>query len=244
MAWSGRSGAISEPRRPWAATIPLSNVSLPHRAPPPPPPRLAPVRRLPIDGGTWDDAAVARALAEGQPAAAAIAWDRHAGLVRGLLRRSLGPDADVEDAVQDVFLRFFSRIGELRDPAALRPFLIGITLHVAASALRRRRVRRWLRLTDDGHLPDHAAPGDGGAEARAAVRRLYAILDRLDDDGRLVFVLRHIEGLELTEVATALDTSLATAKRRLARVTARVQAMIARDPTLAEYVRDLPVEGA
>jgi RNA polymerase sigma-70 factor (ECF subfamily) len=216
---------------------------LPHRAPPPPPPRLAPVRRLPLDGRGWDDAAVARALAEGQPAAAAIAWDRYAGLVRGLLRRSMGPDADVADAVQDVFLRFFSQIGGLRDPAALRPFLIGITLHVAGSALRRRRVRRWLRLTDDGLLPDHAAPGDD-PEARAALRRLYALLDRLDDDGRLVFVLRHLEGLELTEVAAALGTSLATAKRRLAKVTARVEAMIAGDPVLAEYVRALPAGGA
>ncbi|MFT3766538.1 MAG: sigma-70 family RNA polymerase sigma factor [Minicystis sp.] len=216
-------------------------MSLPRKAPPPVPPRLAPVRRLPLDG--WDDAAVARALAEGQEAAAAIAWDRYAGMVRGVLRRSIGPDADVEDAVQDVFLRFFSQIGALRDPAAMRSFLMGITLHVAGSELRRRRVRRWLRLTVDGTLPDRAGEGDDG-EARAALRRLYAILDRLDDDGRLVFVLRHLEGLELTEVAEALGTSLATAKRRLAKVTARVLAMITRDPALAEYVRGLPLEGA
>jgi RNA polymerase sigma-70 factor (ECF subfamily) len=169
-------------------------------------------------------------------------WDRYAGLVRRILRRSLGPDADVEDAVQDVFLRFFSQVGGLRDPGALRPFLIGITLHVAGSALRRRRVRRWLRLTDDGSLPERAGARDDD-EARAALRRLYAILDRLDDAGRLVFVLRHIEGLELTEVAAALGTSLATTKRRLAKVTGRVLAMIERDPALAEYARALPAEG-
>ena len=217
-------------------------VSLPRKASPiVPPPRLAPVRRLPVDGSGWDDAAVARALAEGQAAAAAIAWDRYSGLVRGVLRRSIGPDADVEDVVQDVFLRFFSQIGNLRDPGALRPFLIGIALHVAGSELRRRRVRRWLRLTVDGTLPDRAGGEDDG-EARAALRRLYAILDRLDDDGRLVFVLRHIEGMELTEVAAALGTSLATVKRRLSKVTARVLAMIAREPALAEYVRHLPAE--
>ncbi|APR84790.1 RNA polymerase sigma factor RpoE [Minicystis rosea] len=213
------------------------------KAPPPvpAPPRLAPVRRLPVDGSGWDDAAVARALVEGQAVAASIAWDRYSGLVRGVLRRSIGPDADVEDAVQDVFLRFFSQIGNLRDPSALRPFLIGIALHVAGSELRRRRVRRFLRLTVDGTLPERAGDGDDD-EARAALRRLYAILDRLDDDGRLVFVLRHIEGLELSEVAAALDTSLATVKRRLAKVTARVLAMIAREPALAEYVRHLPEE--
>lgn len=195
--------------------------------------RLAPVHRLPWTG---DDAALVRALADGNAAAAAAVWDRYATLVRGILRRSIGPDADVEDAVQEVFLRFFKQVGGLRDPSALRPFLIGITLHVAGTELRRRRVRRWLRLTDDGTLPDRAAAADD-SEARAALRRLYAVLDRLDDAGRLIFVLRHIEGLELVELAAALGTSLATTKRRLAKVTGRVLAMIERDPALSEYVR-------
>jgi len=198
------------------------------------------VRRLPLAGG--DDASLSRALADGQPAAASIAWDRFAPLVRGILRRSIGPDAEVEDAVQEVFLRFFRQVGGLRDAGALRPFVIGITLRVAGTELRRRRVRRWLRLTDDGDLPERAGAAADG-DARAALRRLYAALDRLDDAGRLIFVLRHFEGLELTELAAALDTSLATTKRRLARVTARVLAMIERDPALAEYARALPPEG-
>ena len=111
-------------------------------------------------------------------------------------------------------------------------------MHVAVSTLRKRRVRRWLHLTPTGVLPDVAAAGIEGADrAREALRRLYAILDQLDDAGRLTFVLRHIEGIELTEVADALGVSLATAKRRLAKVTARVLAMVERDPLLPEYAR-------
>jgi RNA polymerase sigma-70 factor (ECF subfamily) len=185
-----------------------------------------------------DDAALARAVVAGDEAAAGAVWERHAPMVRSVLRRSLDPYEDVEDLVQEVFLRFFRRVGELRDPAALRSFLFGIALRVAGSALRRRRVRRWLRLTSTGVLPDHPAGGGvPGDPAREAVHRLYAILDRLDDAGRLTFVLRHVEGLELTEVAEALEVSLATAKRRLAKVTPRVMAMIGRDPVLAEYAR-------
>ena len=214
---------------------------LPRKAPAPAPSRISLVHRLPLDGSGWDDAAVARALVDRQPAAAVIAWNRYATLVRGILIRSIGPDADVADAVQEVFLRFYSRVGALRDPTALRPFLIGITLHVARTELRRRRVRRWLRLTDDGTLPDRPTR-DEDDEARAALRRLYVLLDRLDDTSRLVYVLRHVEGLELTEIAAALDTSLATTKRRLAKVTARVLAMVERDPALAGYVRSLSGE--
>jgi RNA polymerase sigma-70 factor (ECF subfamily) len=90
-------------------------------------------------------------------------------------------------------------------------------------------------LTPDGVLDDHAAPHTDG-DAREAVKRLYAILDRLDTKSRLAFVLHHVEGLELLEVASALDVSLATVKRRLARVSARVWAMAQGDRMLVEYL--------
>jgi RNA polymerase sigma-70 factor (ECF subfamily) len=192
--------------------------------------RRASVHRLP----RADDTAVARALLEGQPGAPAVAWDRFSPLVRGLLRRSLGPGADVEDHVQEVFLRFFREIPRLREVSAVRSFLVGITVRVARSELRRRRVRRWLRLTDDGVLPETAAPSS--EVAREALARLYALLDGARDEDRLAFVLRHLEGLELTEVAAGLGVSLATAKRRLARVTTWIRAQMAGDPVLADYL--------
>lgn len=195
-------------------------------------PRLALVGR-----GTpsADDAGLARAIAEGHAAAPGMVWDRYATLVRGVLRRALGPGADVDDQVQIAFLELFREAKNLRDPSALRAFLIGITVRVARAELRRRRVRRWLRLTDDGAVPE-AAADDLDEDAREAVARLYVVLERLDDKSRMLFVLRHVQGLELTETAEALGISLATAKRRLAKVTARVHAMAARDPILASYL--------
>ena len=107
-------------------------------------------------------------------------------------------------------------------------------MRVARSELRRRRLHRWLGLTDTGVLPDAEAQGDD-PEAREALARLYAVLDRLDDEARLAFTLRHAEGLPLAEVATALGLSLATTKRRLTRAAARISAMIAGDAVLAAY---------
>jgi RNA polymerase sigma-70 factor, ECF subfamily len=195
--------------------------------------RIASIHRLPISG--VDDAALARAAAEGDPRAASAIWDRFSPLVRGLLRRSIGPGSEVEDAVQDVFLRFFRNLGTLRDPEAVRSFLIGITIRVAHSELRRRRFRRWLRLTDTGAVPEQEATAFD-PEAREALTRLYAALDRLDDESRLAFVLRHVESLELDDVARALDVSLATTKRRLTKATSRLHAMVSRDAVLAAYV--------
>ena len=182
-----------------------------------------------------DDATLARAVAERDEAALAVVWDRYASLVRGILRRSLGPGFEVEDLLQETFLSFFREAPNMREPAALRSFLVGIAVRNARSAIRRRKVRRWLMLTDTGALPD-APEEDVDEDAREALARLYAILDELDEKGRMLFVLRHVEGLELTEVAAAMGASLATVKRHLAKVTTRVRAMAARDPVLLTYL--------
>jgi RNA polymerase sigma-70 factor (ECF subfamily) len=198
---------------------------------------MAVVRRLPSSAPT-DDAALARLAAAKDPRAAAALWDRYATLVRGILRRTLGPSADVEDLVQDVFIGLFRTLPGLRDPDALRSFVVGTALRVARSELRRRRVRRWLSLTPTGTVPDAAQEGAVDPEARRAVKRLYEVLDKIDDRGRMAFVLRHLEGYELTEVAEALGCSLATTKRALAKTQERVSAMVKRDPLLAPYARE------
>src|SRR3984957_15385995 len=198
---------------------------------------MAVVRRLPSSAPT-DDAALARLAAARDPRAAAALWDRYATLVRGILRRTLGPSADVEDLVQDAFIGLFRTLPGLRDPDALRSFVVGTALRVARSELRRRRVRRWLSLTPTGLLPDTAQQGAVDPEARRAVKRLYEVLDKIDDRGRMAFVLRYLEGYELTEVAEALGCSLATTKRALAKAQERVNAMVKRDPLLAPYARE------
>ncbi len=187
-----------------------------------------------------DDAALVAAVRASEPGAAGRMWDRYASLVRGILRRILGP-VDVEDAVQDAFLRFFRDVGSLRDPTALRSFLIGITLHVAKSELRRRRARRWLLLSDDGVVAEpEALAADGWHEPRAAVVRLYEILDRLSDTLRTAFVLRYVEGLELAELSAVLHCSLATTKRRVADAARRVCVLATSDPLLAPYLEGWP----
>jgi RNA polymerase sigma-70 factor (ECF subfamily) len=166
-------------------------------------------------------------------------WDRYAGVVRGVLYRSLGPDRDVEDLVQDVFVGFFRNVHGLRQADSLRAFLVGIATRTALGELRRRRVRRWLRLADDGALPDVPAT-EGAPRAREALRRLYSILDELPGPERMAFVLRHAEGHMLSETAALLRVSLATVKRMLGRAEAFVAERARNDDLLAEWTEARP----
>jgi RNA polymerase sigma-70 factor (ECF subfamily) len=182
------------------------------------------------------DEQLAVAACDGDERAHAMIWFRYNALVRARLVPWLGPH-DIDDRVQDVFFRLFEQLPRLREPGALRGFLMGITMRMGCAELRRRR-RSRLRLTATGDPPEPnraiaAAEEDG--PAREALWRFAAILERLAPQSRRLFVLRHVKKLELIDVAAAMEISVATAKRHLARTSAQVTAMIEREPALAEY---------
>jgi RNA polymerase sigma-70 factor (ECF subfamily) len=195
------------------------------------PPPLSVVRSAPTAD---DDASLAAALIARERDAPAQAWRRLSPLVLRLLRRYFGPGPDRQDLCQEVFMRFFSRIDELRDRNALRSFLIGICLGVAQNELRRAKVRRWIFLTQSD-LPD-APINATNPEAREATERIYKILSGVSAEDRALFVTRYIEKMELAEIAEAVGRPLSTTKRRLARAPRRITARMSGDPALAEYV--------
>jgi RNA polymerase sigma-70 factor, ECF subfamily len=183
------------------------------------------------------DAELIAAFRRDEEWAAAGLWDRFAPLVRRILFRGLGPGHDIEDLVQETFIRLYRKLPGLRDPEACKGFVITVTTRVLQTELRGRWLRRWLGLSDDGSVPERATDGSDH-EARDALARFYALLDRLGAQQRTVFVLRHVEGLELTEVAAAAGVSLATVKRWLPRITRRLHAQAARDPVLEAYLTE------
>lgn len=202
----------------------------------------------PSAGGPTDEESFLRRLKARDPAAERMLWDRFSSLVRGLLRRGLGPDELVEDGVQECFLRLFENIARVEEASALRSYVVSVTLNILRMELRRRKMRTFFGFFSHERVEDEDAirlstPSADPAE-RFALARLYEILGRLRTEERLAFVLRHVEGMELTEVAGALGVSLATAKRRIARASRRVTAQVERDPVLAEYLsRREPPEG-
>jgi len=201
-------------------------------------PRLMLVGK-PSRGDDGDDVVLAEALIRRDPQATFVAWTRLHGLAVGTLRRLAGPGNDVDDLAQEVFLRFFRQVPKLRDPKALRSFLIGICLRVVRGEMRQRWLRRFLHLTESGDAPEPVGPsrdGERASDAREIVRRYYAVLDRLNGEERSLYVARHIERLPLTEVAALHGLSDSTARRRLLRVARRVAAMVDADPALAGYL--------
>ena len=182
-----------------------------------------------------DDAALVEALRAGHPGAAAALYDRYAAPVRLTLRSVLGPDDDIPDLLQEVFIRALDRIGSLRDVERLGGWLSTMAVFVARAQIRVRSRRRALSLFS----PERTSPRQleqPSSEARRALREIYAVLDEMPVDQRMAFVLRHLHGMTLLEAAETCETSLATIKRRLARAERRFIVIARKYPELAQWI--------
>lgn len=123
--------------------------------------------------------------------------------------RRLGvAERDLADAVHDVFDVVIRKWGEYDQTRPLRSWVFGIARRVAAAHRRRVRQRREQPLTNH---PDPANP-----ETDAACRELLqTLLDGLDEDRRVAFVLHDLEGYSGPEIAEMLEVPMNTVYSRV-----------------------------
>jgi RNA polymerase sigma-70 factor (ECF subfamily) len=166
------------------------------------------------------------------------AFDRYQRLVRGLLIKSLGPTAEVDDLIHEVFLGFFESAGNIRSAEGLRSYIVSIAMNTARREVRRQKRRRLLFWKDEDSDAVERAANVDDPKAKAALLQLNDILASLGTEERLAYVLHQLEGLGLLEVAAALGVSHSTAKRRVRSASAFVQRRASRNALLSEYIRD------
>jgi RNA polymerase sigma-70 factor (ECF subfamily) len=174
---------------------------------------------------------VAEAHAMTQPVAPAPhpqeVFEQHAVFVWRTVRRFGVAEADLQDAAQEVFLVVLRRLVDFDTRAALRPWLYGICMRVAAEYRRRATARREIAVDELPEPP--VAPGqDAGVRQRELHQRLTSALAGLDPKQSEVFVLFELEELTLAEIAEAVGCPLQTAYSRLQVARRHVQQAFAR----------------
>ncbi len=152
---------------------------------------------------------------DGEPSDAGETYRRYAPYVAAVAYRLLGRDEDLDDSVQEVFVRAIRGFDRLKDRGAIKGWLAAITVRVVARKLRRRRARRLFGIEADYDYERVAGPG-ANPEQAALLSTLYGALDDLAVPLRTAWLLRHVEGQTLPEVAEHCACPLATAKRRIA----------------------------
>lgn len=166
------------------------------------------------------------------------AFDDYYRLVYGLLVKSLGPHGDIEDLVSDVFVGFFESAKNIRQASGIRSYIVSIAMNVVRREVRQRKRRRLIYKLVGGPQEWERGTSTDDPKAKAALLQLSRILDDINTEDRIAFVLSGLEGLSMVEIAEVLHVSLSTAKRRVRRANEHVRKRVSRNALLADYIRD------
>jgi RNA polymerase sigma factor (sigma-70 family) len=185
------------------------------------------IRRLsaaPADGPTDGDL-LGRFARYGDEAAFEALVRRHGPTVLGACRRVLRDAHAADDAFQATFLVLAKKAGALERPAALGPWLYGVAVRTAlkarADGARRRAQERKAAVAE-------AVEADDGLVWRELRPLLDEEVARLPDKYRVPFVLHHLEGRTVHDVAGRLGCPRGTVAARLARARERLRSRLVR----------------
>lgn len=143
--------------------------------------------------------------------------------------RMLGEHHEALDASQEVFLKIWRSVAQLKKDGMLRSWVYRITINTCIDRLReRRRVRDrettdnviWLTLPAEGMSPQEYA------QQAEEYRRLKQAMDGLTQRQRSIFVLRHFQNLKMQEIAEIMEVPLGTVKATLYQAFLKLKGML------------------
>lgn len=153
------------------------------------------------------DREIVAAVVAGDPAGLAGAYDNYAAMLHGYCRSLLAEPADAADAVQDTFVIAAAKLGELRDPDRLRPWLYAVARNECHRRLRARA--RFASLEEAGDVTDAADAEPFAAADQAMLRELViAAVAGLNPGDRELIELNLRHALDGSDLADALGVPL------------------------------------
>lgn len=185
-----------------------------------------------------EDFELVRLAQNGDQRAFDVLIRRHQRTVSGQLFR-LAPDWDNHaDLAQEVFIRMWRSIGNLKNPRALKSWMTRITQHLFYDELRKRpRQLRVLSMDepmgfDDENenttrdIEDKSAGPEELLQRQELTEIVHGAMQGLPENFRTAIVLREVEQLSYEEIATITDSEIGTVKSRIARARSKVQQIV------------------
>jgi RNA polymerase sigma-70 factor (ECF subfamily) len=133
-----------------------------------------------------------------------------------LLRRLGVPQAQLDDAAQEVFWVAARRIKDI-EPGRAHPFLYGVALRIASTQARRHSTPDSLPIESFPHLVDQCPSPEERYQQQQLRELLDVVLSHMSAELRTVFILCEIEELEVRQVAGLIEIPVGTASSRLRR---------------------------
>jgi RNA polymerase sigma-70 factor (ECF subfamily) len=149
--------------------------------------------------------------------------------ILGTIARLIGHPEDVEDVGQEVFLRLYFSIDQLRTPEVFEPWLYRLTVNASYDYLRKHRRRMESRMSDLSEqqviVADAVASSKAGAadeDKRKTRETVQELLSAVSEEDRVLLIMKEVEGLSLKEMEKIYNVNENALKVRLFRARQRV----------------------
>jgi len=166
-----------------------------------------------------DSDLIARAAA-GDPAAFQALVERHRSMVYRVAYQFAGNHYDAEDIAQEVFIKVYRSLDKFRQDAQLSSWMYRIVMNACIDHRRRQSPAGSTPFGEEAehkllNTPEETPDPENRAYAGELGQVLEAEINRLPQGQRIVFIMRHHQGLKLGEIAEALGLAEGTVKRQL-----------------------------
>jgi RNA polymerase sigma-70 factor (ECF subfamily) len=149
--------------------------------------------------------------------------------ILGTISRLIGRPEDVEDVAQEVFIRLYFSLGQLRTAEVFEPWLYRLTVNASYDYLRKSRRRVESRMADLSEQQVMMADAVAGSRAQteeSEKRRVrdtvHELLGTVSEEDRILLTLKEVEGLSLKELEKIYQVNENALKVRLFRARQRV----------------------
>ena len=176
-------------------------------------------------GPAATDAELLRAHCDGDPEAFTELVRRHRDRLWAVALRTTGDPEEAADALQDAFISAFRRADQFRGDSAVTTWLHRIVVNASLDRLRRRAVRPWVPLPEEGGERGDSAslaePRDA-MDDRETSLEIQAALAELPPDQRAAVVLVDLQGWSVEDASRILECPVGTVKSRCFRGRAKL----------------------
>jgi RNA polymerase sigma-70 factor (ECF subfamily) len=186
-----------------------------------------------------NDAELIRAAQQGDQAAFEELVRQYDQPVLRLALHLTGSEHEAQDIYQEAFLKAYRNLGSFRFECSFYTWIYRIVSNLCMDYLRRKQVRKEdpsVRTSSEGEefdlleqVPDERAGArpDQDLDRRELGQRIVRALTKLSPRERMVFEMKHYQGLKLRTIGEALNTTEETAKNTLFRATQKLRAALA-----------------
>jgi RNA polymerase sigma-70 factor, ECF subfamily len=164
----------------------------------------------------------------------ALAVEDHRPQIFRFLLASLRDVDAAETLTQECFLNAHRSWSSFRGDSSVATWLVRIAINLQRDHWRNRRLRFWRQVHRNSvdlsevsdYVPETQASPEERVIAQDQVRLIWSVVNRINEPQRVVFLLRYVEEMSLSEIADATGLSMGTVKSHISRTLTKVRAAL------------------